>query len=165
MSSINLKACYISMVSLFILMVMTTINTILRKTGIGSITDNLDITEYLLVMIIYCAMAYLESEKGHVRVDMFLFMLPKMLCRIVEAFWYVLSAGILGFFTYSLFINIGRTYASGATTQVYRIPQWPFVAILCFVIFLYTVTVVLHLIEIVTRKNESEEEQAKEDPA
>jgi TRAP-type C4-dicarboxylate transport system permease small subunit len=136
------------MISLFFLMCLTTLNTVMRKSPLGGITDSLDITEYFLVLIIYCGMAYLESEKGHIRVDMFLVMLPGALRKYTEAFWYLVSAGILGLFSYAMLLNIGSTYRSGAATQVMHIPQWPFTILVAAAISLYAVTVTLHLIEI-----------------
>jgi len=151
--SINMKLCYISMASLFFLMCFTTLNTVMRKSFMGGIADSLDITEYILVLIIFCGMAFLESEKGHIRVDMFLVMFSGVFRKIVEAFWYLLSAGMLSLFFYALLKNIGATYESGAATQVMRIPQWPFTAIVTFAVFLYAVTVILHLVQIITGGN------------
>ena len=148
--SINLKVCYISMISLFVLMLLTTINVTIRKLSLGGIPDSLDFTELLLVLIIYCSMAFLESEKGHIRVDMFLIMFPDKIKRYVEAFWYLLSSGTLFLFFYAMFSDIGSTYKSGAATQVLHVPEWPFTVVVTVAIFLYAVTVTLHLIELLT---------------
>ena len=150
------------MVAMAVLMLMTTFNTIMRKMMMGGITDNLDLTEYLMTLIIFGGLAFLESEKGHVRVDMFLIMLPKTLKRIAESLWYLLSAGVLFMLFYGMYISIGPTYRSGAGSQVLHVPEWPFTAVVTVAIFLYAFTVLLHLIAIAIGKDEAPEEDETE---
>ena len=157
--SVNLKMCYVAMVAMAVLMLMTTVNTIMRKMMLGGITDNLDLTEYLLTLIIFCGLAFLESEKGHVRVDMFLIMLPKTLKRVAESVWYLLSAGVLFMLFYGMYVSIVPTYRSGAGSQVWHVPEWPFTAVVTVAIFLYAFTVLVHLIAIIIGKDEAPEEE------
>jgi TRAP-type C4-dicarboxylate transport system permease small subunit len=152
--SINMKICYIAMVALFALMCMTTVDTITRKTPLGGITDSLDLTELFMLFIVFCGLAYLESERGHIRVDMFVNMLPKLAKRIVEAALYLLSAVILILLFYAMFGDISSTFKSGAATQILHIPHWPFVVVVTVSIFLYAFTVLLHGIEIIQGEEE-----------
>lgn len=155
--SINLKMCYVAMVSLFVLMCMTTIDTIMRKTPLGGITDSIDLTELFLIFIVFCGLAFLESDRGHIRVDMFVNMMPKLLKKITEVFMYLLSAGILILLFISTFDDIGSTFESGAATQILQIPHWPFVVVVTVAIFLYAVTVLFHMIELIIGKNEEQQ--------
>ncbi|NTV89740.1 MAG: TRAP transporter small permease [Clostridiales bacterium] len=154
--SINLKMCYIAMVALFALMCMTTVDTITRKTPLGGITDSLDLTELFLIFIIFCGLAFLESERGHIRVDMFVNMLPGLLKKIIEFIMYMISAVILILLFYAMLGDIGSTFASGAATQVLHVPHWPFVVVVTVAVFLYALTVLLHGIEILTIKTVGE---------
>ena len=120
---INLRALWVSMASLFILMIMTSVNAIIRKAGIGGIADSLDLTQLLMILIIFCALAFQESKRGHIRVDMFVVMMPKLIAKLVNGLFNLLSTGILGFFSYSYFSDIAKTRSSGAASQVYRIPE------------------------------------------
>ena len=157
--SINLRICYVSMVSMFVLMVLTTINTIMRKIYfLGGIKDAFDMTAMLLVLIVFCAMAFLESGKGHVRVGMLFLVLPSLPKKIVEAFWYLMSSGILFLFTLSLFNNIQSTYKSGAASQVFAIPWWPFSIVITVAVLAYALTVLTRLIAIIVGQD-SEKEQ------
>jgi TRAP-type C4-dicarboxylate transport system permease small subunit len=137
------------MVALFLLMCMTTVDTITRKTTIGGIPDSLDLTELFLVLIIFCGFAFLESEKGHIRVDMFVNMFPKLIGRIVRSLLYLVSAAILFLCTYALIINIIPTKNSGASTQLLHIPTWPFIIIATIAYLLYAITVLANAIEII----------------
>lgn len=160
--SINLKMCYVAMVTLFVLMCMTTADTIMRKTPLGGITDSLDLTELFLVFIVFCGLAFLESERGHIRVDMFVNMLPRLLKKITETFLYLISAGILSLLFVSMFSDIFKKFKSGAATQVLGIPHWPFVIVVTIAVLLYAVTVLMHAIEIAIAKPDDAEN--KEEP-
>ena len=145
---VNMGMCVVGMAAMFIMMVMVTIDTIIRKTPIGGITDSMDLTQLLLGLIIYGGMAILESNRGHIRVDMFLLMMPPTLRKIVEGIMYLLSTVILGIVVYAYILNIGPDYRSRAGTQVLRIPQWPFKTIVAIGIFLFAVTFLVHTIAI-----------------
>jgi len=157
--SINEKMAYIAMATLFILMCLTTVDTITRKTPLGGITDSLDLTELFLVIIIFCTLAFLESERGHIRVDIFVNMFPGRLKKITESITYLLSTCILFLLFYSMLDNISDAYQSGTTTLNLGIPHWPFVVVVTAAIFLYAFTVLLHMIEVLIQKDDG----AKED--
>ena len=149
MYSLNKKMCYVAMAAMFLLMCMTTIDIAMRKTATGGIADSFDITEIFMVLIIFCGFAFLESEKGHIRVDVLLNALPKTLRKIIDAATYLLSALILIPISYAMFQFIANRYHSGAATQDLAIPYWPFVVVVAVAFALFTITTALHAIEIV----------------
>jgi TRAP-type C4-dicarboxylate transport system permease small subunit len=122
------------------------------NTTLGCITDSLDITELFLIFIIFCGLAFLESGNGHIRVDMFVNMFPRILKKIVVFITYMLGAGILFLLTYAMFGDISETLNSGAATQVLHIPHWPFVVVTTVALLLYAVTVLFHGIELLIKK-------------
>jgi len=140
-------------------MIMTSVNAVIRKAGIGGIADSLDLTQLLMILIIFCALAFQESKRGHIRVDMFVVMMPKLVSKIVNGFFNVLSSGILGFFSYSYFSDIAKTRSSGAATQVYRIPEWPFVIVVAVVLGLFALTMFFNTINIFLYDEESTEDE------
>ena len=165
--SINLKICYVAMIALFVLMCLTTIDTITRKIPkdsvfpdwmAGGIPDSMDLTELMMIFIVFCGLAYLESERGHIRVDMFVNMLPRMGKRIVEGLLLVLEAAILFLMTYSMFEKILTTLKNGAATQLLHIPQWPFVIVVVIAMFFYSLIVLVHAIEVLGGFTEEKQE-------
>ena len=154
--SINQKMAYIAMTMLFLLMCLTTVDTITRKTPLGGITDSLDLTELFLVIIVFCTLAFLESERGHIRVDLLVNIFPGLFKKITESITSLLSAGILFLLFYAMFDNIRDTYQSGASTQILGIPHWPLVVVVAAAIFFYAFTVLLHMIEMIIEKDDGE---------
>ena len=160
---VNLKVCYISMISVFALMCMTTINTIIRKAKIGGITDAFDITGLLMILIIFCALAYQETDKEHIRVDMFVLMLPKTAGKIVNTLLDLLTVGALAYLSYAYIIDTIPTRMSGAASQVLKIPNWPFYIVIAVSVALFAFTVLLNAID--TFLPEEAEQKAEADPA
>ena len=159
-TAINKAFLHIAMAALFIVMVMTAIHAILRRAAIGGIADSLDVTQILLILVVYCALAYQESVKGHVRIDMFVDMLPKVASLSVKALLDALTVGILAIFAYSYFINIIPRFNSGAATSVWRIPEWPFVIVVAIGLVLFTAATLLNTIELFLPPNENADKNA-----
>jgi len=154
--SINRKYLHISMAALFIMMLMTVVNTIIRKAGIGGIVDAFDMTGLLMILTVYCALAYQESIKGHVRIDMFVDMLPGVSSKIVDTFLNVLSVAIMAVMCYAYYNAIIPRFYSGSSTQVLKIPEWPFYIIVTIGLFLFTVAMLLNTIGLFMPKEEEQ---------
>lgn len=144
---VNLRALWVSMAALFLLMLMTSVNAVIRKAGIGGIADSLDLTQLLMVLVIFCAFAFQESKKEHIRVDMFVSKLPGGASAIMETVLNILSTGILALFAYAYFDNISGSYRQGAATQVWRIPEWPFTLAVAAALSLFALTAFFNAID------------------
>ena len=155
MSSINRKVCAVSMCAVFFLMCFTTLHAVLRKfTTSGGITDSLGITELTMVLIVFCSLAYMESERGHVRVDLLVSKFPARFQSVLTGILYLMTAIFIFILFYAVFSNVAVIMARGAATQVLLIPFWPFHAVICVGLFVYGVTVLLHSIEEFCKKPE-----------
>jgi TRAP-type C4-dicarboxylate transport system permease small subunit len=131
----------------FFLMCMTTIHAVLRKfTSFGGFTDNVDITNLTMILIVFCGLAFMESERGHVRVNVFVDKFPIGSRRVVQAIMYFITTIILFIMFYAVVKNIGPMMHSGAATTALHIPNWPFAIILSVGVFFYALTALLHAI-------------------
>ena len=142
-------------------MIMTSVNAIIRKAGIGGIADSLDLTQLLMILIIFCALAFQESKRGHIRVDMFIVMMPKIPSRIVDCIFNLLSTGVLAFFAYAYYISIPGSRRQGSATQVLRVPEWPFVVIVSIVLALFALTMLFNTIDILLYGDRSTEDESE----
>ena len=142
------------------MMLFTTINTIMRKIpGSRGFPDNMQITEYLMALVVFCAFAFLESEKGHLRVGMFLVVFPKIITRILESLWYLLSSAVLVMLAFGMYRNILSAYRLGSVTQFLRIPEWPFTVIVAVGLVAYALTLVLRMIAVILGTEEEKEQE------
>jgi TRAP-type C4-dicarboxylate transport system permease small subunit len=132
------------MAATFFLMCMTAIHVILRKFTNFSIPGSLELTEISLVVIVFCAIAYLQSQNGHVNVDMFINFLPKRIRSVLSFVILLLSSAMLFVMFYAALIQIPEQMSAGLGTTVLHIPIWPFVAVMCIGILLYAVSLLIH---------------------
>jgi len=162
--SINTKIAYVSMAALFLLMCMTSINTVLNTASLGSIPDAFPITEFLMILIIFCALAFQESDKEHIRVDMFVVMLPKVIGKIVNIVFDLLTVAAIGYLSYAYFADVGPTRASLAASSLLKIPEWPFRAVVGIAVAMFAITVFINMFEHFMPEKPKEDEESKETP-
>lgn len=91
------KLCAIlSVMSIISMMLLITVDVTLRKAFNHPIPGGFEITEdYLMVGIVYMALSYIYLQGGHVRVTIFLGIIPKALKRPLDI---ILNLFSLGFF-------------------------------------------------------------------
>ena len=148
MENINTKICYVSMGAAFFLMCMTTVHAVLRKfTYSGGIIDSFDITNLCMVLIVFCAFAYMESQNGHVRIDILASKFPKKAGAALHGTLLVITGIFIFIMFYAVAGNIPTIYSRGAATTVFHIPHWPFYIVIAVGLFVYAVTVLLHAFE------------------
>jgi len=135
------------MAAAFLLMCLTSINTVLNTASIGSIPDAFPLTEYLMILIVFCALAFQESEKEHIRVDMFVVMLPKTIGKIVNIVFDLLTFGAVSYLSYAYFSDIASSRRSGAASSLLKVPEWPFYLVVAIAVALFAITILLHTIE------------------
>jgi len=142
------------MVTMFFLMCFTTIDVLLRKfvPAIGGIVDSVDFTNYILVVLIFCGFAYLETQHGHIRVDVLVNLFPKKMQNVLEGIMMIIAALVLFLTAYAFFSTIASTIAAHKGTTVIHFPQWPFELVAGIAILFYGVTVLFHGIEAFGRK-------------
>ena len=143
--NINLKICYVSMGAAFFLMCMTTVHAIFRKfTTLGGITDSLNITELCMVLIVFCAFAYMESQHGHVRVDVLASRFPKKFGTGLHGVMLIITGLFIFVIFYAVAGNVTTIYDRGAASLSLKIPYWPFYIVIAVGLFVYAVTTLLH---------------------
>ena len=147
MKSINMKVCMVSMGACFLLMCLTSINTVLNTASLGAIPDAFPLTEYLMILIVFCALAFQESEKEHIRVDMFVTMLPKIVGKIVNIVFDLLTCGAVAYLSYAYASDIAISRRSGAASSLLKIPEWPFYIVVAVAVALFAITILLHTVE------------------
>ena len=161
MKSINMKVCMVSMGACFVLMCLTSINTVLNTASLGAIPDAFPLTEYLMILIVFCALAFQESEKEHIRVDMFVTMLPKIIGKIVNIVFDLFTFGAVAYLSYAYASDIAASRRSGAASSLLKIPEWPFYVIVAIAVALFAITILLHTVEHFLPETEGDEAEVE----
>lgn len=144
LSKITKYVSWAGLVASFFLMVVTTVDVILRKLPTGtSVRGSYDMTEMGMVVIVFFGIAYFQSEHGHVRVDMFVEKFPHTVRCIVEGCVNFFEAVFAVLMCYAAFQQISTLYERGVGTSVLHIPHWPFAVFMTIGLLIFTIFLVL----------------------
>lgn len=129
---------------IFGLMAVTTVNVIGRYLLNWPLRGGFEITELLLLTLIFAGLPLVSRADEHVTMDFINAALgPRgrsLLRRLVELFCGLLILGL----SWRVFIKAGKIAGYGDTTDVLRIPVGPFVY---FMALMVLVTAVVHIIK------------------
>lgn len=123
LASINRWLCYGGMVLLLPMMFMTTIDVVARSLFNHPLTGTYELSGYLLACFVLLGIAYTYQERGHIRVNLAVALMPKKLataCSIVSVLLSMFVIGALAWEGWKL--GMEQTIVS----EQLRIPQRPF---------------------------------------
>ena len=108
------------------IMLLITADVALRKCTGAGILGTYEIVQYTLMAAVFAGFAYTQSLKGHVKVTMFLTMMPAKLRLVLVALTGLLSSATSFFVTWAAIQQALYSMASGTKTGVLGIPFYPF---------------------------------------
>ncbi len=122
---LNYFVCSVSMFVLIPMMFLTTTDVISRALFSRPIPGTVELSRYMLVVVILLGLAYTQQVKGHPRVTLIVSRFPVKLQLVIE-----ILVTILGMFIVTVFIWQGWVVAHGRAaaivSDVLRISQYPF---------------------------------------
>ena len=117
----------ISSVILFLMMILTIVDVVLRKLASKSILGTVELTEFMLVILVFFALAQTEVLDGHVKVDLIMSRFSErvqgLMDMITQFVCFVLSLLI----TWSSLVYSEKMRLSQEVTQDLLIPIYPFI--------------------------------------
>lgn len=128
---------------LFAIMLLTFADVGGRKFADTSIPGSLELTEILMVVVIFAGLPLVSLRGEHITFDSLDALLPPRLRRVQQAVVDALCAAMLGFLAWLMWVKAGELMSYGDVTARLKIPQAPFVyamSVLC------GVTAAVHLL-------------------
>jgi TRAP-type C4-dicarboxylate transport system permease small subunit len=133
-------------VALFAIMALTLFDVLGRKLLSRSIPGSLELTEILMVVVIFAALPLVSLHGEHVVFDSLDHLLPRWLRRLQQALVDLACAGALAGLAWLMWDKAAAMASYGDTTAQLQLPLGPFVqlmAVLC------AVTALIHLLLLV----------------
>lgn len=133
--------------ALFGIMWLTLVDVSGRKVLSQSVPGSLEVTELLMVVVIFAGLPLVSLAGEHVVFDSFDHLLPAAVRRVQNALVELFCAAALAGMSWLMFVKAGQMIEYGDTTAQLKISQGPFVygmSVLC------AVTAVVHLMLIVS---------------
>ena len=113
--------------ALFAIMVLTFFDVSGRKFLSQSITGSLELTELLMVVVIFGALPLVSLKGEHVVFDSLDGFLPKWFRKIQQVMIHIVSAALLIGLAYLMWQTGGEFAATGETTAQLKITKAPFI--------------------------------------
>ncbi len=112
--------------TLFLMMLLTAIDVVLRYAFNRPIGGTYEITELMMVIVIFFALAYTQATKAHVSVDFLVARLSKRKQKIIDFLNHALAFAMLLLMTIMSFIKAFQVMTRGEVSPTLSIPVYPF---------------------------------------
>jgi len=141
----------IAAVLLFCMMTLTFIDVVLRYLFNAPLKGSFEITELMLVVLIFAALPLVSRREEHVVMDFLDRFLPLGVYRALRALEHIVSAAVMTGMGWLLWQKASKLAAYGDTSSVLRIELAPFVYAIALLIF---VTALIHLALVFSRRRD-----------
>ena len=137
----------ISGTAMAVLMLLITLNVILRAVFKSPIPGTYDYTGFLTIIIIGCGIAYCSVLDGHIEITFLYDKLGEKLKKIVSIAGNLFSLLLMILFSYALFAYALSQYQTKGVSITTKTPLYifSFITAFCFVIF--TLTIIIKLLD------------------
>jgi TRAP-type C4-dicarboxylate transport system permease small subunit len=112
---------------LFAMMVLTFVDVVLRYLFNRPIASAFELTELMLVVLIFAGLPLVSWADEHVTMDFIDRLLPSGARRRLERAVHVVSAAIMAFLTWQVWLKADKIWAYRDATDVLRVVYGPFV--------------------------------------
>jgi TRAP-type transport system small permease protein len=125
--SLEIACGLLSALALFAIMALTFCDVLGRKLASNSIPGSLEVTEMLMVIVIFASLPLVSLRGEHVLFDSLDAYLPAPVLTAQKAVIHVILAALLLGLAYLMWRTAGEFLASGETTAQLRVPKAPFI--------------------------------------
>ncbi|MEJ2589426.1 MAG: TRAP transporter small permease [Deltaproteobacteria bacterium] len=152
---ISTALAYVGAFSLFGMMCLTTADVGGRYLFNAPILGAFELTEFLILILIFSFLAYTQSKKAHVSVNLLVMLFPKKLRKIIALFNYTLCLILMGLITYMGFLRALELVEFKEASPNLGVPHYPFVFFLVLGCLAMCIEYVRDLLRLFEDKEES----------
>lgn len=142
---------YLGAFSLFVMMCLTVADVLGRYVFNAPITGTFELTEFMVLILIFSFLAHAQAKKVHVTVDLFLSRFSKRFRVYVELFNHTLSLALMVLITWIGALRALELKQVAEASPNLGIPTYPFAFFLVFGCFVMCIEYIRDLISIVKR--------------
>ena len=130
MGVVSTLMSYIGVVALFVMMVITVADVIGRYVFNTPILGVFELTEFLVLILIFSFIAYAQAGNGHVSVEIMVNLFPRRFRIFIEMFNHSICLVLMGLIACISFLKAMELKRVGETSLNLAIPDYPFVLFL-----------------------------------
>jgi TRAP-type C4-dicarboxylate transport system permease small subunit len=136
----------IGVVIIFLLMLLTVADVVLRKIFYKGILGTLEISEFMMVAIVYFSLAEGELKDRNVNVDLLVNRLSLRNRAIIDALIKMIGFVLYCFITYAVFSYAALMKSSGEVSLDLWLPKYPLIYIVAAALILFSVVLLFRMI-------------------
>lgn len=125
-SSLSTYLSYIGNAALAFMMLLTTTDVLGRYFFNAPVLGAYEITEYLMLIMVFSYLALAQSQKAHINVDIVFNRLPAWLQRVFERFNHIVCLLVMILVTWKSAQRIAELKNTGEASLLLKIPDYPF---------------------------------------
>ena len=127
------------MVGFLLMMVLTCADVFLRYFFNAPIEGALDITQMLMVVVVFFALAYCGWTGGHIVVDLLREIIPAKILVPLAVFVNATGAAAMLIISWQSIVTAQAYMETGETPMTLLVPKYPFILIVSFGAFTYAI--------------------------
>ena len=154
---ISTVLAYVGACSLFGIMCLTTADVGGRYLFNAPILGVFELTEFMILIVIFSFLAYTQAKKTHVSVDLLVSVFPEKLQKGIALFNHFLCLILMGLITYMGFARALELVEFGEASPNLGVPHYPFVFFLVLGCAVMCIEYIRDLLRLFGRKGESAE--------
>lgn len=143
---VTLWLARVAAVALAIIAAVTFCDVIGRYVFNRPFTFTVELTEIAMALVVYFGVGLVTHEDAHISADVVTLRLSPRLRALFAVVTNLLALGFLALVVWRLWRHAGALFATGDTTQVWRLPLWPLAAAVAFGSLFLVTGVLLQLI-------------------
>lgn len=143
---------YLGAVSLFIMMCLTAADVLGRYVFNKPITGTFELTEFMVLILIFSFLANAQAKKAHVTVDLILSRFPKRFRVYVELFNHIMSLTLMILITWIGALRALELKEVAEASPNLGIPTYPFAFFLVFGCMVMCIEYIRDLVAVVKSK-------------
>lgn len=157
MESISGNLSYIGIIALFAMMLLTTVDVIGRYFFNKPVLGAFELTEFLVLILIFSFLASSQAKKSHVAVDLAFEHLPRRLRAIIDVFNHLLCLVFMSLITYRGYVRAFEIKEFGEATSNLGIIKYPFAFFVVFGCAALSIEYLRDLIRLLFTKQKGED--------
>jgi len=134
---------------LLAMMMLMVVDVLLRRIFNRPLTGSFEIVQFILVTIVYTAVAYTTCKKAHISIDLLTSRFSDRIAALIQTTVLSLSLFLFILITWRNLVRAGELARDGTTSVLLSIPLYPFYyvvafgsAVLCLVLLIQTIEAV-----------------------
>jgi TRAP-type C4-dicarboxylate transport system permease small subunit len=138
---------YLGVGVLTIMMLLTVSDVLLRYLFNSPILGTLELTEYMMVPVVFLGLAWCAVRRENIKVDILVSRLKTRPRAFLDSITCFLSLTVMVFITWQSFMETGNIWESYRVSDILHVPAYPFFVVLTLGCFLLCIVLVINLIE------------------